>query len=148
MSSCFLGVPHSLHSVRVPGHSAHFVSCQEFQHRRQCEGKFAICAILETVCPAHKYSDWHSVWKWVYPGCRGGKKKHAQRKSNLKHACSCISSLDKYLQLRNLKNNNKKPNPPHHIPCKDSSYKCSQKENTFSMNSTVEKQVRYPFGCS
>lgn len=63
MSSCFLGVPHSLHSVRVPGHSAHFVSCQEFQPRRQCEGKFAICAILETVCPAHKYSDWHSVWK-------------------------------------------------------------------------------------
>lgn len=79
MSSCFLGVPHSLHSVHVPGHSAHSVSCQEFQPRRQCEGKFAICAILETVCPAHKYSDWHSVWKWVYPGCRGEKNKNMPR---------------------------------------------------------------------
>lgn len=106
MSSCFLGVPHSLHSVHVPGHSAHFFSCQEFQPRRQYEGKFAICAILETVCPAHKYSDWHSVWKQVYPGCRG-KKKHAQKKNNLKHAWSCISSLDKYIQLGNSKEKEK-----------------------------------------
>lgn len=128
MSSCFLGVPHSLHSAHVPGHSAHSVSCQEFQPRRQCEGKFAICATLETVCPAHKYSDWHSVWKWVYPGCRGEENKNMPKgrvTSNMHIHAFCPYIKD--LLLGNFKIN---PNPPHHIPCKASPYKSSQKENT------------------
>lgn len=85
MSSCLPGVPHILHSVRVPRHSAHFVSCQEFQPRRQYEDKFAICAVLGIVCPARKYSDWHSVWKWVYPGCRGKKNMPKRRETSNMH---------------------------------------------------------------